>query len=280
MSDICETVTSRQNKYVSLVCSLDSRKSREKLGLFRIDGIKLFCEAVRHGVKLSFLLVSEPDAPHIFAQAERLYGISKNDIDCRTVFVTRELFEKISDEKAPEGIIAVCEYITDIHRELTDDEMSDVGNFGDGNILLLESVRDPSNVGAVIRSAAAFGVERIIMSSDCADIYNPKALRSSMGTLFGMNIDRVSSMPLAVKILRGGGREVYAATLREDSLKLGEFEIPHGSCVVIGNEGHGLSDETVSACSSSIYIPMSGGVESLNASVAASLLTWEFFGKG
>ena len=276
MSEAFEIITSRQNKYVSLACSLDSRKGRDKARLFRVDGIKLFCEAVRHGVDISFVIVSEPSSEEIWSSARRLYGIEREDISCRVLYVTRELFEKISSERAPEGIMCVCEYAEDIHRDVVPDES---GVAEDENILLLESVRDPSNIGAIIRSAAAFGVDRIIMSSDCADIYNPKALRSSMGTVFGLKIDRVLAIDCAIDYLRSCGREVYAATLGEYSVRLGESEIPPSACVLIGNEGHGLSEQSVSRCTGSIYIPMREGVESLNASVAASVLMWEFFGK-
>lgn len=143
-------------------------------------------------------------------------------------------------------------------------------------IVLLESVRDPSNIGAVIRSAAAIGVDRLILSADCADIYNPRAVRASMGTLFNQRIDRTSDMTQAIEGLRKSGRRVWAAALDERAEHLGSFEILRGDCVVIGNEGHGLSAQTLGACSHSVIIPMSGRAESFNAAVAASLLMWEF----
>lgn len=143
-------------------------------------------------------------------------------------------------------------------------------------IVLLEAVRDPSNIGAIIRSAAAIGVDRLILSADCADIYNPRAVRASMGTLFNQPIDRVSDMAQTVRDLAACGRRVFAAALDERAMHLGSFEILHGDCVVIGNEGHGLSQGVIDACTNSVIIPMSGRAESFNAAVAASLLMWEF----
>ena len=100
-----------------------------------------------------------------------------------------------------------------------------------------------------------------------------------MGTLFGIKIDRVANIPSAINSLVSCGRRVFAATLNDRACRLGDFEIKEGDCVVIGNEGHGLSDQTISACSGSVFIPMAEQVESLNAATAAAVLVWEFFGK-
>ena len=101
-----------------------------------------------------------------------------------------------------------------------------------------------------------------------------------MGTVFSMKIDRVDSMSDAVRALSDAGRRVFAAALDRDSLRLGDFEIFRGDCVVIGNEGHGLSEETKQACYKTVFIPMAENVESLNAATAAAVLVWEFFGTG
>ena len=143
-------------------------------------------------------------------------------------------------------------------------------------LVLIESVRDPSNVGAIIRSASALGVDRLIMSADCADVYHPRAVRASMGTLFDQRIDRVPSLAEAIEAIRQSGRRVFAAALREDAAILGELPLASGDCVVIGNEGHGLSGEVLDACDGCVIIPMTERAESLNAAVAASLLMWEF----
>jgi TrmH family RNA methyltransferase len=128
----------------------------------------------------------------------------------------------------------------------------------------------------VIRSAAAIGVDRLILSADCADIYHPRAVRASMGTLFNQRIDRVSDLTEVIVGLRESGRRVFAAALDARALPLGSFEIIEGDCVVIGNEGHGLSDAICKACGNSVIIPMSERAESFNAAVAASILMWEF----
>ncbi len=276
MPNFGETVTSAQNKYVSLARALGDRKQRQKSSLYRFDGVKLFCEALTRGVEIDFLIFSEGSANAVLKKAESLYGVSRDMICCKAISVADSLFERISEESAPEGIITVARYDKERHREIPSSELtSDISE----KILLLEELRDPQNVGAILRTAAAFAVDRVIMGRDCADIYNSKTIRASMGAVFSMKIDRVDKISEAVKTLRAGGRRVFAAALDERAERLGKTEFSSADAVVIGNEGHGLSEDTILASDSSVYIPMSSGVESLNAAVAASVLMWEFFGK-
>ncbi len=271
-----EIITSSQNKYVSLARLLGERKQRQKSSLYRFDGVKLLCEALGKGVELEFLLVAEGAYGSVGDKLESLGSHSLGSLGCRTVVVSDSVFEKISEENAPEGVIAVAKYDIERHRDMSADEIyADEGE----RVLLLESVRDPQNVGAIMRTAAAFSVDRIIMSRDCADIYSSKTLRASMGAVFALRIDRVDSVKDAIEKIRGCGRRVFAAALDESATRLGETEFRTGDCVIIGNEGHGLTEETVAACDASVYIPMSGNVESLNAAVAAAVIMWEFFGQ-
>ena len=272
-----EIITSRQNKTISLLASLDQKKARDKEELFRLDGVKLTCEAIKKGLDIFCIVMLENAADAVCDKARSLYGVDVSSLDTRIIIANESVFERLTDEKAPEGMICVARYMKNIHRKISD--YSDNDAFNGENILMLESVRDPSNIGAIIRSAAAFSVDRIIMSADCADIYNPKTLRASMGNLLSLKIDRVDNITSAINHIQNNGIMVYAAALYENSLKLGKSEFAKNSAVIIGNEGHGLSREVIDACHDTVYIPMADGVESLNASVAASVLTWEFFGK-
>lgn len=270
-----EVITSPQNKYVSLARGLTNKKNREKEQKFRFDGVKLMCEALKKGVSVSFILASDKEWSSVLEKAEKLYGIKENDITCPVIAVEGALFEKLSEEMAPEGVICVAEYEKELHSEIGADERFSCDS--NKKILILESVRDPQNVGAIVRVAAAFGVDRIVMSKDCADIYNSKTIRASMGTVFAARIDKVTDMTCAVRDIRNCGRRVFAAALQRDSQKLGELQLRAGDCVIIGNEGHGLSREVIEACDGTVFIPMSDGVESLNAATAAAVLVWEFF---
>ena len=142
-------------------------------------------------------------------------------------------------------------------------------------VLCLCSVRDPGNLGAIIRSAVAFGTDTLILSEDCADLYNPKTVRSAMGCLFKVNALVVQDMPSALFALKESGRSVYAAELTEKACSLAELDVSAHDVFVIGNEGHGIPKEYSELCTQSVYIPIRSGVESLNASVAASILLWE-----
>ena len=144
-----------------------------------------------------------------------------------------------------------------------------------GSSIVLSSVRDPGNLGSAIRSAVAFGVENIILSSDCADVYNPKTVRGAMGSLFRVKVTRVSDLKLYIEAMRANGRKVYSAELSENAKPLSEVNLSKWDAVIIGNEGHGVSKEISEASDGGIYIPISSKTESLNASVAAAIFMWE-----
>ena len=278
-----EIITSRQNRYVSEAVALCDRKAREKTGRFRFDGVKLLGEAASKGVELAYLLVSQSRESAVFERLSTLYGVERAALDCRILVLADALFEKISLENAPDGVISVASRIDKFHKIATiynDRSFTDGGEqaFVPQNtdtVLLLESVRDPLNMGALIRSAAALGVDFIICSADCADLYHPRTVRGAMGTLFTQPILCVDCLPDAVRALRAMGHRVFAAALDRDAQCLGSFDFCPGDCAVIGNEGHGLCRETLEACGRTVYIPMRPGVESLNAGVAGAILAWE-----
>lgn len=269
-------IRSNQNRYVSLTRGLSSKKNREESKLFRFDGIKLTCEAIAKDVELEMLVVREGAEASVEAKARELYGIELEAIGCRILTVSADIFDKLTEEIAPEGVVSVAKYQTEMHVDRDGAYRGD--EYADEKILLLESVRDPQNMGAIIRVAAAFGVDRMIVSRDCADVYNSKTVRASMGTVFGMKIDRYADICDAILLLRSQGRRVFAAALDRDAVKLGSFEKHTSDCVVIGNEGHGMSQMATEACDRTVFIPMADGVESLNAATAAAVLVWEFFG--
>lgn len=275
-----EIITSRQNRRVVELVKLDDRRAREKTRTFRFDGVKLLCEALRRGVEPESVFLRVGTADRVAARMEELYGCSLSEVGCPVFGVEDSLFEKISQENAPEGVITVAKYIDKSHNFIIIYKEDEIDARKDAPVLLLESVRDPLNVGAIIRSAAALGVGRLIMSADCADLYHPKTLRAAMGPLFSMPITRVEDLAGTVTALRQSGRRVYAAALDDTAIRLGSQEFDaeregHPVGAVIGNEGHGLSESVIAACDRSVYIPMEADTESLNAGVAAALIMWE-----
>ena len=144
---------------------------------------------------------------------------------------------------------------------------------------MLEGVQDPGNVGTLLRSAAAFGFDAVVLGPGCASPLSPKTLRSSMGVAGRLPTVHSENLPATLQALRGRGVTTLAAALYQ-SRPLDEAgnDFPHGVCVVIGSEGQGLTEETVLACDMAVRIPMTDRVESLNAAVAGSVLLWHFRG--
>ncbi len=274
-----EIITSRQNRRIVELMKLDDRRARETTRRFRFDGLKLLSEALGRGVELDSLFLRESTADWVEERLRTLGGHTIAEAACPVFLVADGLFEKISPENAPEGVISVAKYLDKCHKMIKIYNR-DGKCMSNAPVILLESVRDPLNVGAIIRSAAALGVGELIISADCADIYHPRTLRAAMGPLFSLPITRVEDLPGSIKALRATGRRVYAAALDDTALRLGSSDLrlcdgPLAPCAVIGNEGHGLSDAAIAACDRSVYIPMQAGTESLNAGVAAALIMWE-----
>lgn len=271
-----EIIRSRQNKNIVELCKLIDRKAREATRTFRFDGIKLLEEAIQNDVEICAVFLSCSAQDRIITGLASRFGSAYESKIEKCFLVSDDIFDKISEEKSPEGVITVAKYIDKLQKNATIYNSANFFGAKNESVVLLESVRDPSNVGAIIRSAAAIGVDRLILSADCADIYHPRAVRASMGTLFNQRIDRVADLSATVAKLVAGGRRVFAAALDERALPLGAFEVLAGDAVVIGNEGHGLSAAVIAACTNSVIIPMSERAESFNAAVAASILMWEF----
>ena len=262
-------ISSKANALVVRLAKLKDKKYRKAEGLFRFDGIKLFCEAVKNGAPISYVLVSESASDEIKRTAE------ESGVDAAFYILSESAFEKLTDELSPEGIITVCSELKNI--EKNDDYSSLASRVSKKRVLMLESVRDAGNLGTVIRTAKAFGMDMLIISSDCADLYNPKTVRGAMGALFTQSIAVTDSVSECISALRQNGARVFAAALRPDAKKLGSFELKLGDAIVIGNEGHGLSADVIDACDECVYIPMQEGSESLNASIAASVCMWELY---
>ena len=272
-----EVITSRQNASVVAACKLSDKKYRDTEKKFRVDGIKLFGEILQSGVEIDTVFLKESSVERLNERiGEAISGLQRSKIKT----VSDGVFEKMTEEKSPEGIICVAKHIDKLHKIVKINSSDSIVNELMGvKVFAVESVRDPGNMGTVIRTAAAFGVDTLLISSDCADLYNPRTVRAAMGALFRQRIIRVDDLSMAIKALSESGRKTYAATLGQSAVLLGEENLDVLDCIVVGNEGHGLSEKTINACDKKILIPMTVGAESLNAAVAASVCMWEQFGK-
>lgn len=257
-----EKITSRKNPKIISACALSEKKERDKTGLFAAEGIKLLKELISEKVELVSLFCT--------ARAIEKYSaelLCAKDGGCSVFEVTDEVYDKLSFEKNPEGIFAVAKK-TAIYKTVSQTP-------GEGGFVILERVQNPSNVGTVIRTAAALGVSRIMLTSDCADIFSPKTLRACMGAIFKVNILVTNDVCREIGELQSCGGKVYAAALDDDSADVANVSFCKCDSILIGNEGEGISEKTLKECSNKIIIPMKQNTESLNAAAAAAILIWE-----
>ncbi len=271
-----DLVSSRQNEAVKRLLSLDDKKGRDTESVFVLDGIKLFEEAVKSGAEIDTVYISsekeEQYLPFItLALQGELYATT------RVIRLETSLFERISREKSPQGVITLVKYLDKIQNIIKINKVTTFLNDGVSaqGILLLNGIQDPGNLGAVIRSAVAFGKNKIILDTDCVDIYHPRVLRATLGGIFRLRVMYAEHLAACVEDLRTAGRRVFAAELRGGSVSLQGAGVQPTDCIVLGNEGHGISPAVSRACNGSVYLPIAPGTESLNAAVAASIFLWE-----
>ncbi len=264
-----DVITSRRNPTVLWAASLTEKKNREREEAFIAEGEKLFLEARNASLPILHVFLSEK-------QSERYLPLLDVPVlhDTSVSILSESCFEKISTEKAPEGIITVIKYL-DFFEKCTIINNNDTPFGADERILMLYAMRDPGNLGAVIRSAVAFGVDRIVLSGDSADLYNPKTVRAAMGSLFRVNATVCEDLASAVRRLQGDGRRVLAAELTDRALSIHDAALTERDVIMIGNEGHGIPKELSEICNGSVYIPIRKTTESLNAAVAAAIFMWE-----
>ena len=269
-----EVITSRNNPLVKWAASLSEKKFRDAERSFIVEGEKLAFEALSAGLPVSHIFIEEGRYASIKA---RLSAFESDEKYAKTLIIllAESAFSKISGEKSPQGIILAIKYL-DFFSKLDIIYKEEFFLRPDERAIILSSIRDPGNLGSVIRSAVAFGTEHIILSSDCVDLYNSKTVRAAMGSFYKIKATIVSDLPAAITAIKEQGRSVYAAELRPGAVSVSELNTSPTDIVVIGNEGHGIAEDVSSACTASVYIPISENTESLNASVAAGVLMWEF----
>ena len=268
-----EIIKSRQNPTVKWAASLQQKKHRDEERVFIAEGEKLTIEAAEAGLDITHVFVMESKRERVISRINNAFASEKYR-NCILTVLADEVFEKISTEKAPQGVISVIKYL-DFFRELDIIYKEDFFLSEGERALALCSVRDPGNLGSVIRSAVAFGVDHIVLSADSADIYNPKTVRSAMGSLYRVKVTVVKDFASFIESARSCGRRVFAAKLTENAKPLGEIGACDSDVFMIGNEGHGIPSELSTLTTGSVYIPISKRTESLNAAVAAAIFMWE-----
>ena len=247
-------IRSRSNPKCVALSKLTDKKYRDESEMYLAEGVKLTTEAIRYAECECVVVSSTTDEKSI-----------------RLIVCDDAVFEKISTEKAPQGVICAVKYQKKLHTS---------ENFAEWQknkrIVMLSEVRDPGNLGTIMRTAEALGNNGVVLAG-CADVYNSKTVRAAMGTLFRLPVFIAKDAVGCIGEMRSLGRRVIAAALDENSLKLGKYDVRESDCVIIGNEGHGLDKTIIDAAGCTVMIPMAGMTESLNASSAASCIMWEYY---
>jgi TrmH family RNA methyltransferase len=249
-----EKITSRSNPVCIHIKKLGKRKSyRDEYRQFLCDGRKLLDEAIAANADIVTILTTE-SVPQSIPDSTSIYHVNK------------DIFDSLSPLKTPQDILFVC-------RE------KEFGSFDftKGKHILLDSIQDPGNVGTILRSACAFGIDTVILTDDSADIYNPKSVRASMGAIFRQRVIRMPKDEIAelknqsVKFI-GTSNNIHSTDIRQSDLS--------DAIIVLGNEGKGISEKILALCDEVVRVPLSPDCESLNVAIAASIIMWEASSEG
>lgn len=259
-------ITSTSNDRVRKVVSyVEKSKARREDSVFVIEGMKMLREA-------PVLQVAE-----VYITEKFLENASESDKEILWRYgaetVSEEVMKKMADTKTPQGVLAVIRQYDYSFDEVLEGYNPEAGD-SEPLILILENIQDPGNLGTMLRSGEGAGVTGVIMSRGSADIYSPKVIRSTMGSIFRMPFIYVDNIPQVVKELSAKGVHTYAAHLK-GTRNYDEFDYRSATAFLIGNEGNGLTKETADAAENYVLIPMKGEVESMNAATSAAILTFE-----
>ena len=273
---ISSTANSRVKRIVLL-----REKSRERTAanVFIIEGIKMFEEAPAGKIKEVYYIEEKLFGQDGQVPNDRFPGLQEKIQACARAgavveTVTEEVFLKMSDTKSPQGILCVMEQLSYDVEELVERALAGKKEGHSPLFLLLEDIQDPGNLGTMIRTAEGAGADGIFMTNGTVDIYNPKTIRATMGSLYRVPFVRVQDLSKVTALLQKNGITVYAAHLKGEQY-YHEADYSTGSAFLIGNEGNGLKKETADLADCYLKIPMEGKLESLNAAIAAALLMYQ-----
>ncbi len=248
-----ERISSRQNPTVKKLRALSKDKDfRNSCGEFVCDGEKLFSEALSENFEITAILASENFAEKL----PNLPGVA-------CYVAPQDILESVTTLKSAQNVIFSCRMRSSAPEKIS-------------RAILLDRLQDTGNIGTIIRTADAFGIDAVFCDGT-ADIYNPKTIRSAMGSIFRVPVIQESFDSL-IPSLRSEGSRVYCSELYGNVKSISECDLKD-TFVVIGNEGNGVRPEISALCDGSIIIPMLGGAESLNAAVAAAIFMYEMSGK-
>lgn len=244
-----EYISSVKNPRIILWKSLLSRKGREAVNAFIVEGTRMVQEALASSFEVKAVLIREDFIPPFAVQQDiPVYSLSVH------------VFSAVTDTRTPQGIAAV----------LTKRSLPLSGK----RFVAMDAVQDPGNVGTIVRTADAAGFDGIILGPECADLFSPKVLRSTMGSIFRMGFSFPQNLVETMQKFRSQGYSVISSQLDGDSFYERE-KVSSSFILIIGNEGNGISEAVRKTATHHLRLPMRGGAESLNAAVAAGIMMYD-----
>ena len=249
-------ITSRENKIFKLAKLLKTAKGRSEKELFLIEGIRSVRDAIEKNAQIECIILKD--------------GTSLDfKVKCDVYTFAPKLFVDMCETVSPQGVMAVC--------RMEKKELSDVSASGKNCVVMCEALQDPGNIGSVIRTAHAADCGGVILTKGCCDLYNPKIIRATMTGIFSVPTVQNAASEHVIEYFKRNGYKIVAGALCEESVDFYEADLKGKVLIVIGNEGNGITDKTLSLCDTLVKIPMRSDAESLNAAVAGSVMIYEHY---
>ena len=243
-------ITSKDNEIIKNIKKLKEKKYR--LDSYIVEGIKMVKEAINENQEIALIAIRED------------FKIDFDTKKIKIVTISNKIFNDISDVKTPQGILAVIKKNQNNQIE-TNQEY----------ILALDSLQDPGNMGTIIRTADSANINQIIINKTTVDPYSPKVIRSTMGAIYRTNIIEVEDLKTTLKEIQSKGFQIITTDLKATQ-SIYDINYNNKTVVVIGNEANGVRQEILQTADKKVIIPMLGKTESLNASIAASIMIYEY----
>lgn len=257
-------ISSKENERVRHIAKLKSKKFRDIHDEYIIEGFKLIKQALETGAEILSVFVTRE---YTISQEKEWTEIMNFNPSVEVFVLSGSLFSGISENISPTGILAVVQKKNNQMNQLDFETAS--------KVVIMDKVRDPGNMGTLIRTADAAGYDLIICSKECADLYNPKTIRSTVGSIFNIPIITDADLMEILKVLKDNGFAVIGSSL-DAKVYYNEITDVQKFALIFGNEGSGISPEVISQATLNVKIPMMGRAESLNVAVAAGILMYHF----
>ncbi len=249
-------ITSRENKIFKTAMLLKTSRGRSDAGMFIVEGMRSVRDAIEKNAR-------------IFCVIERDGMKTDFEYTCPVYTFAPKLFDNIAETVTPQGVMAIV--------YMQKHSLSDIAMRQKDCVIMCESLQDPGNIGTVIRTAHASSAAGVVLTKGCCDLYNPKIVRSTMTGMMSLPVVQNVTAEETVEFFKKNGYKVMAGALTVDAVNLYETSLEGKYLIIIGNEGNGVTDATLSVCDKIVKIPMENDAESLNAAIAGAVMMYEHY---